>query len=117
MIDKLTQMTGQRFRSFGGGQKSNWNPVVNALKDKPLQFAAGVDIKEVVAFILDQSGIDRALEVIASYGSVDGDHHKAWVIDQVARKLTGDGYDAWVAGVKAGEDGPETYSWEVGIAP
>lgn len=60
--DRLTQLTGQQFRSFGGGQGSNWNPIVNALKDNPLQFAAGVDIKDVVNFILDQSGFDKLLE-------------------------------------------------------
>lgn len=51
-IDEITQEIGRRFRSFVGGQKSDWNPVVNALKDQPLQFAAGVDIKEVVKVVL-----------------------------------------------------------------
>ncbi len=51
-VDKITQIIGEKFRSVGGGQKSNWNPVVNALADKPLQFAAGVDIKEVVEAVL-----------------------------------------------------------------
>ena len=51
-IDKITQIIGKKFRSFGGGQKSNWNPVVNALKNEQLQFAAGVDIKSVVKAVL-----------------------------------------------------------------
>lgn len=54
-IDRITQIIAHNFRSFGGGQKSNWNPVVNALKDKPLQFAAGVDIKDVVTAVLKES--------------------------------------------------------------
>jgi hypothetical protein len=33
--------------------------------------------------------IDWALKYIAMYGSIDGDHHKTWVIDQVARILHG----------------------------
>ncbi len=54
-IDKITQIIGQMFRSFGGGQKSNWNPMVNALTDEPLQFAAGVDIKSVIKVVLREN--------------------------------------------------------------
>ena len=63
------------------------------------------------------SHVDAALNCILSYGQIDGGHHKAWVIDQVARALLGDEYDAWVAAMKYGEDGPETYEWNEGIAP
>lgn len=59
----------------------------------------------------------RALEVIRSYGGIDGAHHKQWVIDQVVRALTGDGYEAWVKAQRAGDDGPDTYEWDEGIAP
>lgn len=30
-----------------------------------------------------------ALEYIMQFGGIDGDHHKAWVLDQVARVLHG----------------------------
>lgn len=50
----LIQKIGQNFRTFGGGRTSNWNPIANALADKPYQFAAGVDVKEVVDFILKE---------------------------------------------------------------
>lgn len=60
---------------------------------------------------------DEALEMARRYGGNDGGHHKAWVIDQMVRALTGDRYAAWVAAAKAGNDGPETYDWEEGIAP
>lgn len=84
---------------------------------------------------------DWALKYIEMYGGIDGEHHKAWVLDQVARILNGaiievsqakwdnghsefryrvlenDDYHMWVAKVRSGEDGPETYSYEVGIAP
>jgi hypothetical protein len=61
--------------------------------------------------------ISAALDIVARYGQTDGDHHKAWVIDQVVRALTGYDYDEWIAEYKAGKDGPETYGWDVGIAP
>lgn len=61
--------------------------------------------------------VTAALKQIEQYGGIDGGHHKMWVIDQVARVLTGDGYQQWVMEMKAGEDGPETYSWDEGIAP
>jgi hypothetical protein len=59
----------------------------------------------------------KALGLIEQLGGIDGGHHKAWVIDQVVRILTGKNYAAWVAEYKRGEDGPETYDWDEGIAP
>ena len=29
-----------------------------------------------------------ALELAVKYGGIDGEHHKAWVIDQIVRALT-----------------------------
>lgn len=60
--------------------------------------------------------IKDALEV-AEFGGIDGGHHKMWVIDQMVRALTGPDYGAWVAAFKDGEDGPDTYEWDEGIAP
>lgn len=82
------------------------------------------------------------LTFIENYGGIDGAHHKDWVLDQVVRILHGttvlvalakwsDGtenyrfnldepppsYWQWVNEMKAGEDGPETYDYEFGIAP
>lgn len=59
----------------------------------------------------------KALNLIERYGGIDGEHHKTWVIDQVARALLGDRYDAWVVEMKTGSDGSDTYGWDVGIAP
>jgi hypothetical protein len=64
----------------------------------------------------DAERIQLALAEIANFGQTDGDHHKAYVIDQVVRLLAED-YDAWIAEYRDGEDGPETYSWDTGIAP
>jgi len=61
--------------------------------------------------------IDKALRLIERYGGTDGAHHKQWVIDQVARALTGSDYRKWVKAMKAGDDGPDTYDWEEGVAP
>lgn len=61
--------------------------------------------------------IEGALGLASQYGGIDGAHHKQWVIDQMVRVLTGDGYEQWVKDQKAGGDGPDTYSWDEGIAP
>lgn len=90
---------------------------------------------------MDHDRAERALEIASSFGGVDGAHHKQWVIDQMVRALldcptvtlTGDDgrgdtytypalgesaeYLAWVKARCAGEDGPETYEWDVGIPP
>lgn len=64
-----------------------------------------------------ENRIAKALKTIASYGQTDGEHHKAWVLDQVVRELTGGRYSRWVADYKSGDEGPETYSYDEGIAP
>lgn len=63
------------------------------------------------------SRIEAALDVADRYGGIDGGHHKMWVIDQMVRALTGDGYATWVSAHEAGQDGPDTYYWDEGIAP
>ena len=85
---------------------------------------------------------DFALLWLQNYGGIDGDHHKAWVLDQVARILHGTPilskeaswdngqtelrlklddatpeYHKWVAMCKDGEAGPESYGYDIGIAP
>lgn len=59
-----------------------------------------------------QGRIDRALEVIDKYGGTQEIHHATWIIDQVARRLLGDQYEAWVRQMTS--DG---HDWDVGIAP
>jgi len=85
--------------------------------------------------------IAKALDFALRYGGIDGAHHKTWVIDQMVRALTGcpmvnfvgtdvrgqkyeydgqgtnDEYIEWVKNACSGEDGPETYNWDVGIPP
>lgn len=61
--------------------------------------------------------INLALTLARRYGGIDGDHHKAWVIDQMVRSLAGDGYVQFVSESKSGADGPDTYDWDEGIPP
>jgi len=61
--------------------------------------------------------VKDAISLAVAYGGIHGDHHKAWVIDQMVRKLAGPDYEKIVAEAEAGEDGPHTYEWDVGIAP
>jgi hypothetical protein len=65
----------------------------------------------------DTERVQLTLDLLAADGQVEGSHHQAWVIDQAARILTGDGYEQWIREYRDGEDGPETYSWDEGIAP
>jgi hypothetical protein len=67
--------------------------------------------------MMDAERIEKAIELAVEYGGIDGDHHKAWVIDQMVRVLPGDQYEQVVAEAREGEDGPQTYGWNVGIAP
>lgn len=63
--------------------------------------------------------IRDAIEIAESYGQIDGDHHKMWVIDKMVRILCGSqaACDEFVERFEAGEDGPDTYTWDRGIAP
>lgn len=67
----------------------------------------------------DQGRIEKALELAIRFGGIDGDHHKAWVIDQMCRALCESelDYQQMVAAARGGEDGPETYGWNEGIPP
>jgi hypothetical protein len=87
---------------------------------------------------------DWAIEYIARYGGIDGDHHKTWVLDQVVRILKGtpvglrlakwdDGqqeyrfsteessaeYKEFVEEIKEWNEETEEYDyeWDEGIAP
>ncbi len=59
----------------------------------------------------------KALEIAARWGGIDGAHHLHFVIDQMVRALTAHKYEEWVDAHKSGDDGPNTYDWDEGIAP
>jgi hypothetical protein len=55
ILNYLVISISKKFRTFGGGDKDTRNnPIAVALRDKPLQFAVGVDVKEVIEFILNE---------------------------------------------------------------
>ena len=60
--------------------------------------------------------LKKALSIAFEYGGTDGDHHKAWVIDQMVRALVDERYDEIIKAYNDGQDGPDTY-WSEGIAP
>lgn len=59
--------------------------------------------------------IELALALAFRYGQIDGDWHKAWVIDQMVRALCGseEEYKEWVSKYTEGDE----YEWDTGIAP
>jgi hypothetical protein len=62
--------------------------------------------------------IEKAIDLAVEYGGIDGAHHKMWVIDQIIQILAGEErYNQIVADSCSGEDGPNTYEWDEGIAP
>jgi hypothetical protein len=65
----------------------------------------------------DAEKVAAALHIAICYCGVDGEHHKSWVIDQMIRVLTGGDYDRIIAEYCDGEDGPNTFEHDVGIAP
>jgi hypothetical protein len=66
-----------------------------------------------------KDNVAEALGVAADFGQTDGAHHKMWVIDRMVASLLGtdERYNDWVAAEQHGDDGPETYEWDRGIAP
>ena len=55
-IKEIAKLTAKKFRSFGGERMADDdNPIAAAMKDKPAQFAMGVNIEEVVRFVLSMA--------------------------------------------------------------
>jgi len=77
------------------------------------------DIDQVIQMTANDNAarISAAIELAVRYGGIDGSHHKTWVIDQMVRVLAGENYERIVREACDGENGPDTYDWDVGIAP
>jgi hypothetical protein len=84
------------------GEGNHWPEV-----DGDLLFVGEEQVPESI-----EDRIQLAVDLIVQNGWIDGDHHKAWVMDQVVRVLTGDRYEQVVA--EATADGGE---WDEGVAP
>ncbi|EMW4817302.1 hypothetical protein AAE416_003296 [Escherichia coli] len=65
----------------------------------------------------EQQRIERAIELASRFGGSEEVHHLRWMIDQLVRELAGERYDQVVASACAGEDGPDTWRWDTGVAP
>ena len=59
-IEDVVKQVGNSFPTFGGGRGSEWNPVAEALKNKPTVFAAGVDVKSVVEFVFGLTRLQKS---------------------------------------------------------
>ncbi len=120
----------------------NGKPALSGLFSGPDRQAMREALINVVNTAVETSQrVERALEIAMQSAGVDGDHHKAWVIDQMIRALTdcqiversskdsngqvyfystlgeSEAYQSFLRRFRAGEDGPETYHWNEGIAP
>jgi hypothetical protein len=60
--------------------------------------------------VTPEERIDAAIDLAVRYGGLDGSHHKAWAI-------AGPAYQSIVDAACDGEDGPNTYEWDTGVAP
>lgn len=61
-IQEIIDSVAANFRTFGGGRKSEWNPIANAIADAPPQFAAGVNVEAVVRHIIARIEFPSTLE-------------------------------------------------------
>ena len=52
-VNRLVARVVANFRTFGGGRGSEWNPLAEVLKDSPPQFAAGVNVEQVVRHVIE----------------------------------------------------------------
>lgn len=53
-VEAITREIQDRFRTMGGGRTTVGNPIAAAMAEKPAIFALGVDVSEIVAFVIDQ---------------------------------------------------------------
>ena len=81
------------------------------MSDEGKSYLGNIDAEEAA------ERINGCLDLIWEVGQIEGDHHRAWVIDQITRFLTGNQYENFVEQYCDGEDGPDTYGWDEGIAP
>lgn len=51
-VKKIVDAVTDAFNTFGGGRVDPTNPISIATKDRPAMFAAGVDVENVVRFVL-----------------------------------------------------------------
>jgi hypothetical protein len=105
---------------FTGAEDNRYGSCVSLSDAKSIIDNATIEEQEHTIEVLRKridGRIEEAINLAVMYGGIDGAHHKDWLIDQMVRKLAGERYDQIVADACAGEDGPDTFSWDCGIAP
>lgn len=60
---------------------------------------------------------DEAINLASRYGTLQENHHRAWLIDQMCRSLLGDEYGQWIEKLKEQSSDPAEHQWDEGIAP
>lgn len=75
-VQKIVRLTADEFHSFGGGKLTSNNPIAQVLKDEPPSFAAGVDIEQVVRFVLAKR---NAIESAWRQKSYPGDDARDYI--------------------------------------
>jgi hypothetical protein len=110
--------------------------------DMPLFRNAAQALRELLGRVeAAEARVAKALDIAVTCGGHTGEHHKAFAIDQIVRALTGcpvetrtardchgetyeyqaqgasEEYAKFVADACDGGDGPETYTWDEGVAP
>jgi hypothetical protein len=54
-VEHIIELIAGKFPTFGGGKEvEDGNPIAKAMQDRPVVFAAGVRVDEVVGFIISQ---------------------------------------------------------------
>ena len=65
----------------------------------------------------DRQRIEAAITVAIRHGGLHGERRKAWVINEMLRKLCGDQFEKLTRAVRAGELDDNVYTWDEGTAP
>lgn len=90
---------------------------IDAAFHKGMSYTEALEIAVVSLSSVISRQNDKAIGVAVKSGGFEEAHHKDWVIDQMVRSLSGDNYNKIVQEACSGEDGPNTYVWNKGVAP
>lgn len=74
-------------------------------------------IELIIMILFLQQRIDKAKDVAFEYGQIDGDHHKAWVIDQMLRELLKEDYKKFIEAYEEPDEDGDWCEWDTGIVP
>ena len=72
MVEKIAQMIAKRFPTYGGPVSGSVHPIDKHLEGKPIYFAIGVDVAEVVKVVLAESGHAGLCERLLDQNCIKG---------------------------------------------